>query len=179
MACALFVAPLRPQRDEVQAACAARPGEHLGALFLDVVIDVLAQHRHLRIEHRVGRVAPLDLGDQVLGAGMLDLGFVEQGLVLDPGAHGGVEDFFLDRGVDGQLLADLAGQLLLSGSGAFGFRGGEAFVFVEQGLDLSVVGIQQVAGVFFAGGAGRHVNFLRGEVSDRTRMVWMPAGAGL
>jgi hypothetical protein len=55
-----------------------------------------------------------DLGDQDLGAVMLDVGFVQHVLVLDPVLARRIKDFFLDHGVDRELGADLAGQLLLA-----------------------------------------------------------------
>ncbi len=50
---------------------------------------------------------------------MLDIGFIEQ-VIFDFTVAGGIEDFFLDGGVDGQFRTDLLHQVALGGSlGAF------------------------------------------------------------
>ncbi|MFZ5549717.1 MAG: hypothetical protein ACOZJX_13565 [Pseudomonadota bacterium] len=50
-----------------------------------LVLDVLAQHLDLRVVERLVRRRGLDLRDQVLRAGMLHLGLVEQVLILGQG----------------------------------------------------------------------------------------------
>ena len=68
-------------------------------LFLDVMLDQLREHRDLRVvEFLVGLA--VELGDQHLGAVMLDIGFVEQVVVLDLALAGRIEDLLLDRRVD-------------------------------------------------------------------------------
>jgi hypothetical protein len=63
---------------QIQLSRRAGLDEDFVALFLDVVVDVLAQHDDLRAPLGVALVTVLDLGNQVLGAGVLDLGFIEQ-----------------------------------------------------------------------------------------------------
>ena len=74
-----------------------------------MVIDVFAQHLHLRIEHFVDLGCILQLSDEVLGACMLDLCCIPQIGILDRISYCGVEDFFLDLRVNFQLGADLLG----------------------------------------------------------------------
>ena len=52
-------------------------------------------------------IARLDLCDEVLGALVLDSGFVDQIFVADRFARSRIEDLFLDLRVDRELVADL------------------------------------------------------------------------
>ena len=63
--------------------------EELRVLLLDVMLDVFAQNRHLGVEQLVAGLGLLDLGDQVFRRGVLDLGLVEQPLVLQRVARRG------------------------------------------------------------------------------------------
>ena len=102
-----------------------------------MMVDVLAQHLHLGVEEvGVGRHC-LDLRDQLLAAGMLHRGFIDQVLVLQAFAGGRVEDLFLDLGVHGEHLADLRGELLALRRGSA--RLGELVVVLEQFLHLLMV----------------------------------------
>ena len=93
------------QGHEVHAAAPALR-EHLGVLLDDVVGDVLAENLDLGVVVIVGGIAELDLGDQVLGRCVLDVGLVEQG-GLDPRlARRRIEDLFLDRRVRLEHVAD-------------------------------------------------------------------------
>ena len=58
---------------EVQTLGGTGLGEHLVALFLHVVVDVLAEHLHLGIEHLVDVLGFLDLSDEILGARVFDV----------------------------------------------------------------------------------------------------------
>ena len=73
--------------------------KQLAFLFLDVVVDVLAEHLDLRVVQLVGRIHRLDLLDEVLRRRVLDLGLVEQVLLVERFARSGIEDLFLDRRV--------------------------------------------------------------------------------
>ena len=78
---------------------------------------------------------------------MLDIGFLEQVLVLDLVLAGRVEDLLLDHGVDRQLGADLLDQRLLA---LFVAR---LLELLEQVLDLAMVFLEQGDGVgLFAAG---------------------------
>ena len=61
----------------------------------------------------VFRAAVHKLGDENFGPVMLDMRFVEHFLFLDLALQGGIEQLFLDRGVDDQFLADLFGDPVL------------------------------------------------------------------
>ena len=130
-------------------AC-ARLAEHaLDALllFLDVMLDLLGQHLDLGVVKFVVGPAGLDLGDQDLGAVMLDIGFLQQ-IFLDLALARRIEDLFLDRRVDGQFHADFLGDLLLLAVAARFFERGEQF------LDLAMVGFEQCNGVLCLFGHG-------------------------
>ena len=62
-----------------------------------MVLDVRIEHRHLSVEQLV---AGLRLLDQLLGRGVLDGRFVDQVLLLQRLARGGIEDLFFDMGMD-------------------------------------------------------------------------------
>jgi hypothetical protein len=84
-------------------------GEQLVFLFLDVMLDVLAEHFDRRLEVLVVAAHALDLGDQLLRGAVLDLGLVDQVLFLlafEGFLRSGVEHLFLDRRVHCQQLAD-------------------------------------------------------------------------
>ena len=72
---------------------------------------------------------------------MLDIGFVEDVLVLDLALARRVEDFLLDHGVDLELGADLSRQRLL----AILIAG--LLETVEQRLDVAMVLLDQSDGV--------------------------------
>jgi len=67
---------------------------------------------------------------------MLDETLVEQ-VIVDFALAGGIEYFFLDLRVDGQLQANLLGQLAL-GCGSIC-----AFIFFEKILNFTMIGFQQ------------------------------------
>ena len=95
----------------------ARLGEEAFArllLFLHVMLDHLGKDRDLGVVEFVLGVALGDLGDQHLGAVVLDIGLVLE-IVLHGLLAGRIEDFLLDRRVDRELGADLLRQLLLAG----------------------------------------------------------------
>ncbi len=105
-----------------------------------MVFDLFGQDLDLGVVELLVRSAGFDLGDQHLGAVVLDIGFGQQ-VLLRVAFAGRVEDLFLDDRVHGQLGADLLGELLLLGLALGGFELG------EQILDLAVVGLQQGDGV--------------------------------
>ena len=83
--------------------------EQLVLLFLDVMLDVLAEHLDGRLEVLVVAGHAFDLRDQLLRGAVLDLGLVDQVLVLfvlEGFLRGGIEQLFLDRRVHCQQLAD-------------------------------------------------------------------------
>ena len=78
------------------------------------MLDLLREDLDLGVVELVARRPPrLDLGDQHLCGVVLDIGFLELVLV-DLALAGRVEDLLLDLGVDGELQADLLGELLLA-----------------------------------------------------------------
>jgi len=95
----------------------------------------------------VARGHALELPDQVLRAGVLDVGLVHQRVIVDRLADRGVEDFFFDLRVDRQLVADLLDQLCLLLVGVLLLD--ELVEFLEQRLDGFVIGGQQRDGVLF------------------------------
>ncbi len=105
--------------------------EHLACLCLDVVVDVLAQHFHIGVLQWIVWRAGLDLGNQILRAGVFDLGFVDQVFVLTKYfARGRIEKFFLSGGVCRQLGADLQCDGLVLAN--LGFSLDELVVFLEK-----------------------------------------------
>ncbi|MCY7317551.1 MAG: hypothetical protein LH617_02285, partial [Ramlibacter sp.] len=85
-----------PRQCQVEAAL-ARLREHLFSLLPDVVVDALAQHGHLRVIQSGFRFHRQDLRDQLLGAGMLDLGLVEEVIVAQRLTHWRRENLFASR----------------------------------------------------------------------------------
>ncbi|SEF34607.1 NRAMP (natural resistance-associated macrophage protein) metal ion transporters [Variovorax sp. NFACC28] len=133
--------------DEVEPACRACLHEDLVALFLHVMVDVFAEHFHLGIEFLVDLGGVLELRNQILGAGVLHLGFIEQIGLLDGFSQGRIKDFFLEPCVHLQLRADLHCELALPVRRARGPGVGELVVGREKLLDVLVVGVEKAAGI--------------------------------
>ena len=72
----LALAQLLPDGSGVKTSLFDRR-KHFVFLFLDVVVDVLAKHLHLRVVVILVGLPGLDLGDEILGALMLDIRFVD------------------------------------------------------------------------------------------------------
>ena len=104
--------------------------------FLDVVLDFLGEHLHLGVVEFVIRAPADDLGDQHLGAVMLDIGFLEQVLV-DLAFARRIENLFFDLGVDRKLETDLFGELALA------LIAVRLFELLEQLLDRAMISLQQ------------------------------------
>src|SRR5437879_2670989 len=85
----------------------------LGLLFLDMVLDLLLEDGHLGVVQLLAWLHGFDLGDQLLGGGMLDHRLVDYILVIQKIPAGGVEDLLLDLSVYLQFQADLLGEHLL------------------------------------------------------------------
>src|SRR5512144_34936 len=128
------------QRPQIELRL-ARLRKHLVLFLLDVMFHVLAEHLDLRLPLRIADLAGLYLRDQFLRRRMLDLGLVHQVFVIDGLADGGIEDLFLDLGVQRQLLADSVCQLLLLCVAA------RALELVKHVLDAIVILHQQGAGI--------------------------------
>ncbi len=64
-----------------------------------MVIDVFTEHDDLRIVEFIARLHLLELADQVLRAGVLDFGLIQQRLVVHGLPQCVVEDLFLDGGM--------------------------------------------------------------------------------
>ena len=93
----------------------ARLGEEAFAgllLFLHMMLDHLGEHRDLGVVELVPWGALSHLGDQDLGAVMLDIGLVLE-VVFDGFLARRIEDLLLDRGVHREFGADLLRKLLL------------------------------------------------------------------
>jgi hypothetical protein len=88
-------------------------------LFLDVVLDVFGEDLDLGVVHRRSRAGLHHVVDQDLGAVMLDLRLVHLVFFHVVAAAGRIEDLFLQRRVDDELIADLLDQLLLAPALAF------------------------------------------------------------
>ncbi len=85
-------------------------------LFLDVVADVLRQHRHLGVEALVFGAHPVELREHPLDDVVLLQRFQDHVFdlaVLDGLADGRIKDHFLDGGVDGELADDALHHVLL------------------------------------------------------------------
>src|SRR5262249_54972479 len=85
--------------------------EHLAFFFVDMMIDILAEHGHFGVEELVARTHSFELADKVFMGSMFDLGFVHDVRLCDGFTHRWVEDLFLDLRVHGELVADLAAKL--------------------------------------------------------------------
>ena len=107
---------------------------------------MLGQHHDRGIESRICGRRVLDLGDQIMNAFLLDTRLAQQllVLVLEHRVGGRIEDFRLDRGVDGQRMADPERQLAFLDS-----VGGLAAALerAHQPVDLLVVGGQKDQGI--------------------------------
>jgi hypothetical protein len=111
------------------------------------MLDLLGEHRDLGVVEFLAGAAGLELGDQHLGAVMLDIGFLDH-VLFDLALAGGIEDFLFDDGVNRQLGADLGHQPLLL-LGALG-----CLELGEQVLDLAMIGFQE--GDCVGGGGDGH-----------------------
>ena len=151
--------------------------EQLALLFLDVVADVLDQHRHLGPVALMAGIHCLELGECQLDEVML-LERLEHVVasVRNEAPRGRVEDLLFDRGVDGQGFGDALYEVLAPLVGTI-TRLLEAD---EQLLDLAVVigehpnGIELLAGVASgrrAGFPGRRALRLAGGPSHRLRRL--------
>jgi len=80
-----------------------------------MVHDIFAQHLDLCVEEMVLRRHREDFGDQLLGACVLNFGFVEKVFVVDAFAQRRIEDLLLDLGVNGQRGANFSGESVLLG----------------------------------------------------------------
>src|SRR5215831_8140345 len=76
------------------------------SFFPHMVLDLLRQHFHFRVEVFIVRRAGADLNDQRLGAIMLDLRFLEQPLVHMAAARR-IKDLLLQQRMHHQLGADI------------------------------------------------------------------------
>ena len=116
--------------------------EHLLLFLLGVVLDRLDQHLHLRDPLIGSGLQRFDLVDERLGDVVLLESFVD--CVADRRrevVHGRVEDLFLDRGVDLELLDDLVRKLGLLGGVVLALGVLEA---TEQATHAIVVGGEQI-----------------------------------
>jgi hypothetical protein len=102
-----------------------------------VVLDHFRQHLHLGLEVIVARVRLLDLRDEFLRAGMLDLGLVVHVLVTRRGEKRRIEDLFFDLRVNLEGIADLYRKLLLPS------REAGLFELCKQFLDFAMIRLQQ------------------------------------
>jgi len=125
--------------------CFAARGKQLVFFVLDVMLDLFPEHLDTRVIEAVGSLRGTDLGDQLLGARVLDGGFVQQCRVDTGLASCRIEDFFFDDGVHGEHSADPSGQR--SAIACVSLALGEQLVVLEQRFDLVVVLLQQVDGV--------------------------------
>jgi len=73
---------------------AARAFTKISLRFFHVVVDVPVQHLHRGVELLVDLTSVLDRRDQVLGAGVLHLRFVQQVCLLDRLAQSRIEDSY-------------------------------------------------------------------------------------
>ena len=121
-------------------------GKDLFLFFLHAPGSLLGQHHDRRVERRVVGGHVLDLLDQAAQAVMFDPRLAQQLLVvaLKHRFGGGIEDFFLDRGMHGQGMADAECQLAL-----FDVVGrlAVALEFPHQLVDFVVIRGQQDEGV--------------------------------
>ena len=126
----------RAERFEIQA-CFPNLGKEFAFFFLDVMRDLLAQHRHFGIVKRHSGLHRFDLGDQNLGASMLNRRFVEKIGFLRGFSCRRVEELFFDLGMNPQCVADIdrKGLLILAR-----FCG---LIRVEIPLDLAMVCFQK------------------------------------
>ena len=122
------------------------------------MLHVFPQHRELRFVQVVARLHGAQFGNELLRAGMLDFGFVQQVGFFQRFAHGRVENFFLDPGVHGQLGA---GELHQQLHGFIVFVVLHLFKLVEHLGDPVMVFLQQLQRILLGGMA--MVRGLRGR----------------
>src|SRR3954466_11642409 len=123
--------------------------EHLAFLFLHVMHDVLAEHREGGVEVGIVRAHVLELLDQHLRRLVLDLGLVQEVLVLDRLARRRIEQLLLERRVHLEVLAHGLHELLLR----LAVLALELLELLKCLLDLVVLLLQQLdraAGLRFA-----------------------------
>jgi hypothetical protein len=82
-------------------------------LLLYMMFDRLLEHRDLGIKKFICGACCDDLIDQQLGAVMLDIGFPQQ-IIVDLAIERGVENFFLDPGMNLELGANPVGDVALA-----------------------------------------------------------------
>jgi len=95
-----------PKLFDVEPRCTHLREHAFGSLlvFVNVVLGHLYKHFHLGLEEAVGRAVADDLGDEHLGAVVLDVRLV-QDVVFDPALTCGIEDFLLDDRVRQEFKA--------------------------------------------------------------------------
>src|ERR1700694_474936 len=81
--------------------------KHTALFLLDVMVDLLAEDRYLRVVEVIVRRRALELRDQVLRSRMLHQGLVHKVRILDSFADRGIKDFLLDRGMNLKFIANL------------------------------------------------------------------------
>src|SRR3954463_2711376 len=114
--------------------------EHLAFLYLHVVHDVLAEHRESGVEVGIFRAHVLELLDQHLRRLVLDLGLVQEVLVLDRLARRRIEQLLLQSRMHLEVLAHGLHELLLR----LAVLALELFELLERLLDLVVLLLQQL-----------------------------------
>ena len=120
-----------------------------------MVLDVLAEHDEGGAVVGIVGAHVFELLDQHLRRLVLDLGLVQDVLVLDRLARRGVEDLLLQRGVHLEVLAHRLHQLLRG----LGVLAVQLLEFLEGLFDLLVVLLQHLDGPRRLCFALRHVSF--------------------
>ncbi|MEI9965274.1 MAG: hypothetical protein WDM92_11845 [Caulobacteraceae bacterium] len=138
------------------------------------MLDLLGQHLDPRVVVFLARLHVLDLGDQVLGALVLDHGLLDQVGLVDGLLGGRVEQLLLDLHVDLQRQADLAGDLLL-GVVVLGVLEG-----LEQRLDLAVLLFEELRRLDGGrGGGGPWTRISRRSCPRSCSYEWWPCPCSL
>lgn len=125
-------------------------------LIVDMLLEQLGQHADSRTVQGVVRLHRPELGNQAADFRMIDLGVVEHVVVIQDGTHRGVENLLLDGIVHSECRAD--GRDQFGPGGGIGDRS-EIAEFVEQAIDLTMVGAQYGERIL---GSGMRGQFLAG-----------------
>ncbi len=133
----------RPNR-----AWSCGPSEHLGLLFLDVMVDAVTQNGKPGVVEVVTRLHGLELRDQILGTRVLNRGLVHQIGILDRLPRRRIEDLLLDPGVYRQVGAGLANDVRLA---ALALAVLDFLEILECFLHFLVIGDQHCNRIHFSG----------------------------
>ena len=107
-----------------------------------MVLDHLGKHFDRRLEVVIVRRGCFDLGDEILGPSVLDLGLVMNVDVIGRLEEGGIENLLLDGGVNLQRITNLCRQFL------FTFAVTRFLELLEPILDLPVVRLEKRNRIF-------------------------------